>query len=126
MAYSVDLDQISRPSPVPYRRQCEKHGTFLFNAPFSPVKFWWFAEVDETLAQWGVTAVRMDDLWTGAEEGAQWSAAAVAEAARQAAAVSDEQVRSLQDYSMRESVETVLDWIRSAAARGHGVVGFYH
>lgn len=69
MAYSVDLDRLSRSAHASYRSQCEHYGSFLPNAPFSLVKSWWFAEVDEVLAELGVDAVRMDDLWMGAEDG---------------------------------------------------------
>jgi tRNA threonylcarbamoyladenosine modification (KEOPS) complex Pcc1 subunit len=36
------------------------------------------------------------------------------------------QVDALDDHSMRESVHTVLEWVRAAAERNHGIVGFYH
>ncbi|OKI18986.1 hypothetical protein A6A08_05105 [Nocardiopsis sp. TSRI0078] len=126
MAYSVDPERISHANPASYRSQCERHGSFLFNAPFSPVKFWWFAEVDKVLAGLGVDAVRMDDLWMGEEDGEEWSKEAVRQAASQARAVTTEQVEALEDYSMRKSVHTVLEWIREAAEQDHGIVGFYH
>ncbi len=126
MAYSVDLDRLSHDDPAPYRSQCERHGSFLPNAPFCPVRFWWFEEVDKVLADLGVSAVRMDDLWMGGEDGEEWSREAVRRAESRARAVTAEQVEALEDYSMRESVHTVLQWIRTAAGRGHGIVGFYH
>ncbi|ASU85922.1 hypothetical protein CDO52_26770 [Nocardiopsis gilva YIM 90087] len=126
MAYSVDLARISHAEAAPYRSQCERYGEFLPNAPFYPVRFWWFAEVDRALADLGVKAVRLDDLWMGAEDGAQWSTEEVRRAAVQARAVTTEQVQALEDYSICESVQTVLGWIRGAAEQGHGIVGFYH
>ncbi|NYH54005.1 hypothetical protein HNR06_003594 [Nocardiopsis arvandica] len=126
MAYSVDLDRISRADPAPYRSQCERHGRFLPNSPFYPVKFWWFAEVDKALTELGVDAVRMDDLWMGDEDGEEWSREGVRRAAEQARSVTPERVEALEDHSMRESVHTVLQWFRAAAEQGHGIVGFYH
>jgi hypothetical protein len=123
MAYSVDLDRISSAYT---RGECELHGTFLDNRPFSPVRYWWFEEVDAVLRKLGVTAVRMDDLWMGEESGEEWSKDAVRTAASQAAQVTAEQVDALDDHSMRESVHTVLEWVRAAAERNHGIVGFYH
>lgn len=124
MAYSVDLDKLSDSGSL--RSQCGAHGSFLDNSPFYPVKHWWFADVDKVLADLGVSAVRMDDLWMGEEDGEEWSAESVRRAAEQARDVTDEQVQALEDYSMRESVRTVLEWIRAAAERGEGIVGFYH
>lgn len=124
MAYRVDLDKLSR--SIPLRGQCEIHGSFLDNSPFYPVKCWWFEEVDEALAVLGVDEVSMDNLWMGDEEGREWSAEAVRRAAAQARDVTDEQVQALEDYSMRESVRAVLEWIRVAAAQNEGIVGFYH
>ncbi|WP_238347025.1 DUF7691 family protein [Nocardiopsis dassonvillei] len=123
MAYSVDLDRISSEYT---RGECELHGTFLDNRPFYPVYHWWFEEVDAVLRKLGVTAVRMDDLWMGEESGEEWSKDAVRTAASQAAQVTTEQVDALDDHSMRESVHTVLGWVRTAAERNHGIVGFYH
>ncbi|MCY9785426.1 hypothetical protein KIK06_16190 [Nocardiopsis sp. EMB25] len=123
MAYSVDLGAL----PDDYTRaHCDAYGSFLDNRPFYPVKYWWFAEVDQALKELGVTAVRMDSLWTGGGAGEEWFAGQVREAAEQAAGISAERVNALEDYSMRESVHAVLEWIRYAAARGHGIVGFYH
>lgn len=124
MAYSVDLDKLSDSGSL--RDQCEAHGSFLDNSPFYPVKFWWFEEVDKALASLGVDAVRMDDLWMGEEDGEEWSAECVRQAAEQARGVTDEQVQALEEHSLRESVRTVLKWIRMAAGWNEGIVGFYH
>jgi len=124
MAYSVDLDKLSFSAPL--RDQCEDHGSFLENAPFSPVKSWWFEDVDKALASLGVDAVRMDDLWMGEESGSTWSTQEVQRAAEQAQRVTDEQVQALEDRYLSEAVDTALEWIRTAAARNEGIVGFYH
>ncbi len=126
MAYSVDLDLLSRTAPASYRSQCELHGSFLPNGPFYPVKYWWLADVDEVLADLGVDEVRVESLGMGAESGEEWSGRAVRRAAEQARAVPRAQVQALEDRYMREAVQTVLEWIRTAAEQGHGIVGFYH
>lgn len=126
MAFSVDLDKISRPASETVRSQCEMYGSFLHNACFYPVKYWWLEKVDDTLSDLGVNAVRVEYLAGDQDDGDEWPAKNVRLADEQARAVTPEQIAGIEDHSMRESVTTVLSWIRTAASRGHGIIGFFH
>ncbi len=126
MAFSVDLDRVSPSSSETVRDQCEVHGSFLHNACFSPVKYWWLEKVDQTLSGLGVNAVRVEYLAGDQDDGDEWTAKSVGLADEQARAVTPERIAEIEDPSMRESVTTVLSWIRTAASRGHGIIGFFH
>lgn len=126
MVFSVDLDRISRTTSTTVRDQCEIYGEFLDNGCFSPLKYWWLGEVDQTLAGLGVDAVRVESLTGDQDDGTEWLAKFVSEADEQAREVTPGQVAAVEDRYMREALTTVLGWIRTAAGRGHGVVGFFH
>ena len=90
------------------------------------MKYWWSADVDKVSADLGVDEVRVETLGMGAQSGEEWSADAVRRAAEQARTVTRAQVQALEDRYMREAVQMVLKWVRTAAEQGHGVVGFHH
>ncbi|QVJ03343.1 hypothetical protein KGD82_20245 [Nocardiopsis eucommiae] len=126
MAFSVDMDRISRPASETVRSQCEMYGRFLDNRCFYPVKYWWLEEVDQTLSALGVNEVRVEYLAGDQDDGDSWSAKSVGLADEQARAVTPERIAEIEDPYTREAVTAVLGWIRTAAGRGHGIIGFFH